>query len=296
MGQHRLWRWQYKTAPYLFIMPFFILFAIFSLYPFLFSFYISLTKWNGSSNKAFIGLENYKDLLSNREFWDSILNSIQMFVLYVPVMILLALLFAVLLNQSWMKLKGFFRTVFFVPNIISVVAVTFVFSMMFNTHDGLINKLLMNAGWTHEAIPWLDSPWWAKLTVAFMVLYRWLGYNMLLLMAGLQNIPADLYESAKMDGATPAQAFWSITVPLIRKIIAFCTILSTIGTFSLFTEPFILTKGGPLKSTTTPVLLLYQESFQNFHFGYASSIAVCFFFLMMTLTIVQLKLFRDDNS
>ncbi|TBL79753.1 carbohydrate ABC transporter permease [Paenibacillus thalictri] len=289
------WKWQLKVAPYVYISPYFILFLIFSLYPILYSVYISFTDWNGSRAKSFIGLQNYTDLFKDHTFWLSLWNSVVIFAMYVPLMLLLGLIFASMLNANWMVGKGFFRMALFVPNFVSVVAVSFVFVLLFNTQDGLVNTLLKNAGWIDKPIPWFESPWWARTSVALMVLYRWLGYNMLLLMTGLQSIPKDLYEAAYVDGATKVKSFFYITIPLVKRILLFCTVLSTIGTFSLFTEPFILTKGGPLNSTITPVLMLYNESFQNFNFGYASSIAVCFFILMMLISLLQMRMFDGKN-
>ncbi|HEY0828021.1 MAG TPA: sugar ABC transporter permease [Bacilli bacterium] len=294
--ENRLWwKWQYRTAPYLFIAPFFILFAIFTFYPFFYSFYLSFVEWNGSARKIFVGPDNYIALVQDHSFWRSLGNSVLIFFLYVPLMLMLALIFAVCLNKAWMIGRGFFRTAFFIPNVISVVAVSFVFAIIFNQHEGLLNVVLSNLDLIKEPIRWLETPFWAQASVALMVLYRWTGYNMLLLLAGLQSIPKDLYEAAVMDGANASQIFLRITVPLLRRILLFCTVLSTIGTFSLFTEPFILTKGGPLDATMTPVLLLYRESFQNFNFGYASSIAVCFFFLMLILTLLQMRLLGDKD-
>ncbi|AIQ65655.1 hypothetical protein PSTEL_23640 [Paenibacillus stellifer] len=287
------WNRQLRYAPYLYISPYFILFGIFSLYPIIYSFYLSLTEWNGSRDKLFVGLDNYAALLRDHYFWLSLWNSVVIFLMYVPLMLFLGLIFASMLNSNWMVGKGFFRMALFVPNFVSVVAVSFVFVLLFNTQDGLINTFLMNLGWIKNPLPWLDSPWWARFSVASMVLYRWLGYNMLLLMTGLQSIPKDLYEAAYVDGATKVKSFFLITIPLVKKMLLFCTVLSTIGTFSLFTEPYILTKGGPLNSTLTPVLMLYNESFQNFNFGYASSIAVCFFILMMTVSLIQMRLFDE---
>ncbi|NHN29869.1 carbohydrate ABC transporter permease [Paenibacillus agricola] len=290
------WKWQFRLAPYFYISPYFLLFILFSLYPIVYSFYISLTDWNGSKVKSFIGLQNYTTLMQDNSFWLSLWNSAVIYMMYVPLMLFLALIFASVLNANWMVGKGFFRMALFVPNFVSVVAVSFVFVLIFNTQDGLMNTLLTNLGWIDKGIPWLESPGWARFTVAMMVLYRWLGYNMLLLITGLQSIPKDLYEAAYVDGASKIQSFFLITIPLVKRILLFCTILSTIGTFSLFTEPFILTHGGPLNSTLTPVLMLYNESFQNFNFGYASSIAVCFFILMMLVSLVQLRLFDDKNG
>ncbi|RCX23471.1 carbohydrate ABC transporter membrane protein 1 (CUT1 family) [Fontibacillus phaseoli] len=286
---------QMLVAPYIYISPYFILFFIFSLYPILYSIYISLTDWNGSGEKEFIGFENYMQLFSDNDFWLSLWNSTLIFLMYVPIMLFVGLILASMLNSNWMVGKGFFRMALFVPNFVSVVAVSFVFILLLNTQDGLVNSVLKSIGLIDNPIPWLESPWWARFSVAMMVLYRWLGYNMLLLLTGLQNISKDLYEAAYVDGATKIKSFFFITIPLVKKMLLFCTVLSTIGTFSLFTEPFILTQGGPLNSTLTPVLMLYRESFQNFNFGYASSIAVCFFILMMVISLLQMRIFDDKE-
>ncbi|MBA9084886.1 lactose/L-arabinose transport system permease protein [Fontibacillus solani] len=286
---------QLKIAPYIYISPYFILFFVFSLYPILYSIYISFTDWNGSGEKTMVGFENYIRLFGDKNFWLSLWNSSMIFLMYVPLMLFLGLIFASMLNSNWMVGKGFFRMALFVPNFVSVVAVSFVFVLLLNTQNGLFNSVLRNIGLIDNPIPWLESPWWARISVAIMVLYRWLGYNMLLLMTGLQNISKDLYEAAYVDGATKIKSFFFITIPLVKKMLLFCTVLSTIGTFSLFTEPFILTQGGPLNSTLTPVLMLYTESFQNFNFGYASSIAVCFFILMMTISLIQMRVFDDKE-
>ncbi|WP_410768553.1 carbohydrate ABC transporter permease [Fontibacillus sp. BL9] len=286
---------QMLVAPYIYISPYFILFFVFSLYPILYSIYISLTDWNGSGEKLFIGFENYIQLFSDNDFWLSLWNSTLIFLMYVPIMLFMGLILASMLNSNWMVGKGFFRMALFVPNFVSVVAVSFVFILLLNTQDGLVNSVLRSIGLIDNPIPWLESPWWARFSVAMMVLYRWLGYNMLLLLTGLQNISKDLYEAAYVDGATKIKSFFFITIPLVKKMLLFCTVLSTIGTFSLFTEPFILTQGGPLNSTLTPVLMLYRESFQNFNFGYASSIAVCFFILMMVISLLQMRIFDDKE-
>ncbi|MFP4976872.1 carbohydrate ABC transporter permease [Paenibacillus sp. CN-4] len=289
------WNKQMLVAPYLYISPYFILFFVFSLYPILYSVYISLTDWNGSGEKLYVGFENYAQLFRDNDFWLSLWNSTLIFLMYVPLMLFVGLILASMLNSNWMVGKGFFRMALFVPNFVSVVAVSFVFILLLNTQDGLVNSVLRNLGLIDSPIPWLESPWWARFSVAMMVLYRWLGYNMLLLLTGLQNIPKDLYEAAYVDGATKIKSFFFITIPLVKKMLLFCTVLSTIGTFSLFTEPFILTQGGPLNSTLTPVLMLYRESFQNFNFGYASSIAVCFFILMMVISLLQMRIFDDKE-
>lgn len=289
----RRWQFQYKAAPYVLILPFFLSFFLFSFIPLIFSFYTSMTRWNGFENREFVGLMNFQRLLADQLFWKTLWNSVIIFVLHVPLMLFLALTLAVLLNRPLMRAKGFYRTSIFLPNVINVVAIVFVFSLLFNKQDGLVNTLLLSAGFIQEPIGWLETEFWSRVSVALMVLYRWTGYNMILFLAGLQTIPRELYESAYVDGANGVQAFWRITLPNMRRIFLFCSVLSTIGTFALFTEPYVLTNGGPLYATMTPILYLYQEAFMNLNFGYASAIAVAFFFIMMLLTILQLRVFKD---
>ncbi|WP_314584338.1 sugar ABC transporter permease [Paenibacillus terrigena] len=293
--QNLYWKWQFKSAPYWFIAPFVICFIIFVLLPFSYSVYLSFTEWHGQETKTFVGLANYATLLKSGDFWQSIVSSVLIFVLYVPIMLALALTFAACLSTTWMKWKGFFRTVFFIPNITSVVAISFVFLLIFNADQGILNQILMSLGLLDEPIRFLETPWWARVSVAILVIFRWTGYNMILLLGGIQSISKSLYEAAKVDGANGIQSFWHITLPLMRRLLAFCTILSTLGTFSLFTEPFILTGGGPNMATTTPVVLIYNESFKNLNMGYASTISIFFFILMMILSLVQLRLFREHD-
>lgn len=290
------WKYQHRLAPYLFVAPFLILFLLFVLIPFLFSLGMSFTNWQGSDEWQFIGADNYARLIVSGEFLNSLLSSAIIFFLYVPAMLLIGLLLAVALNQPWLKFKGFFRTAFFIPNITSVVAVSFVFLLLFNTKDGMINHMLMSLHMIDKPLPFLDHPYWARITVAAIVMFRWTGYNMLLLLSGLQNIPQEIYEAAKMDGAGAMTTFFRIIIPMMRRILLFCTVLSTIGSFSLFVEPYIVTKGGPLQATTTPILLLFRESFEYFNFGYASAISILFFIIMITLTALQLRLFSDRHE
>lgn len=294
--QMNFWKHQYRAAPYLFIAPFFLSFLLFSLFPLLYSVYASFMDWSSLTSYSLAGFSNYTKLLGDERFWQAMWNCIIILIMHVPLMLFIALLLAVLLGRPLMKGKGVYRTAIFVPNVISVIAVAFVFSILLNRDEGLLNGILISAGLTNEPISWLETPGWARVSVAMMVLYRWTGYNMLLMLAGLQNIPKDLYESAHVDGATPFQSFIHITVPSIKKILVFCLILSTIGTFSLFTEPYVLTEGGPLNATLTPVLLLYREAFEKLDFGYASAIAVSFFILMMVIALIQLRLFEDRDE
>jgi lactose/L-arabinose transport system permease protein len=281
-----------RFAPYVFISPFYFLFFIFTLYPLLFAFYISFTEWNGINDARWLGLQNYTSLFKDDIFLQTLWNGIIIFIMYVPVLLFLALVLAVVLNSNLVRLKGFFRTAYFIPYITSLVAVGFTFRMLFGSEYGYVNEIIIGMGL--DKVDWLGSVWGVRITLCILVIWRWLGYNMVIMLAGLQNIPHDLYESARIDGAGPVQSFWKITVPLMLPIIMFTSVLSTIGTFQLFAEPLVLTRGsgGPENAITSVIMYLYNQSFSYLKFGYASAIGYIFFILMFVLTLLQIRLFR----
>jgi lactose/L-arabinose transport system permease protein len=282
-----------KWAPYLFISPFYILFAVFTLYPLLFALYISFTEWNGIGDAVWLGLDNYVTLFKDEVFLQSLKNGVIIFIMYVPLLVFLSLVIAVVLNTAFVRLKGLFRTLFFVPYVTSLVAVGFTFQMIFGSEYGYLNQLLGYFG-VHP-IDWMGTVWGARLALCALVIWRWLGYNMVIMLSGLQNIPADLYEAATIDGAGTAQRFFKITIPLMKPVLLFTFILSTLGTFSLFAEPLILTKGGPINTTISPVMYVYNESFSFLKFGYASAMAYVFFILMFVMSLIQMKLFGKED-
>jgi lactose/L-arabinose transport system permease protein len=281
-----------NSAPYIFISPFYILFAVFMLYPLLFSLYISFTEWNGIGDMRWIGLQNYKDLVKDEVFLQSLLNALILFVMYVPIMLFLALLFAVILNSGYVRAQRFFRTILITPYITSLVAIGFTFVMLFDRDYGLLNMFLQSIG--IAKVNWLGSVWGARIALTVLVIWRWVGYNMIIMLAGLQNIPHELYEAATIDGANKVQSFFRITMPMMKPVLLFTAILSTVGTFMLFVEPLVLTKGGPINSTITPIMYLYQQSFNYLKFGYASSMAYVFFLLIFIASLIQVKVFGKE--
>jgi len=286
-----------KRWAYAFISPFYILFAIFNIFPITFSIYLSFTKWKGTGPKVFVGLENYRRLIADPVFWQSIRNGFIIFFLYVPIMTLLALVLAVILNAKFVKFFRVFRTMLFIPYITTMVAVGYVFRMMLNAKGGLFNTVLASIGL--PAVPWLENIWWARVSISLLIIWAWLGYNMVIMLAGLQTIPKDLVESATIDGANQVQAFFHITVPLMRPIILFSVILSTIGSFGLFNEVYALTAsgqlGGPMRATITPLVYIYQQAFRNFNFSYAASLSYIYFVIILILALLQFRYFgRED--
>jgi ABC-type sugar transport system permease subunit len=226
-----VWRelWRARWG-YLFISPFFILYLVFGLYPLIASFVLSFTNWKGQGPLEFVGLANFELLLKDAVFWQSMLNGVILFFLYVPLMTLLALTLAVILNSKRVRGFRFFRTLIFLPYITNMVAAGYTFQMLLNQRYGLFNVVLDVFG--VPPVPWLDSVWGARVSLCLLVIWAWLGYNMVLMLAGLQTIPSELNEAAAIDGATPVQIFSQITVPLMRPVILFCVILSTMGSLT----------------------------------------------------------------
>lgn len=286
---HEIWR---SRWPYLYISPFFILFLIFGLFPVIFSIYLSFSTWQGLGPIQFTGLSNYQLILSDGVFWQSMLNGVILFFLYVPLMLLMAMVLAVILNSR--RIRGFrlFRALIFLPYITNMVAAGFTFKLLMATDNGLFNMILGTVG--IPPVPWLDNVWWARVSLAILVIWAWLGYNMIFYLAGLQTIPGELTEAARIDGANSIQAFFLITVPLLKPVILFTTVFSLIGSFNLFAEILALTNGGPVNATITPLIYIYNQAFSYFHLGYAATVSYVYFFFIFIVTLLQLRVFRTE--
>jgi lactose/L-arabinose transport system permease protein len=278
---------------YAFISPFFIMYAIFGLYPLILSIYLSLSEWKGVGPITLIGLGNFIKLFGDRVFWQSMANGSILFMLYVPVMLFLALALAVILNSGKIKGFRFFRTLIFLPFITNMVAAGFAFRILLTNENGLFNIALNFIGL--PGVPWLESVWWARISLSLLIIWAWLGYNMVIMLAGLQTVPGEMNEAALVDGATPIQAFFLVTIPLMRPVILFCAVTSTIGSFGLFAEVQALTGGGPANATITPLIRIYGMAFQNLQFGYASAMAYMFFAIVFFLTLVQFRVFGRER-
>ena len=278
---------------YIFISPFYILFAVFSLGPMLFSIYMSMAKWKGLGPIKFVGFKNFSYLLGpgGKAFWQSISTGFILFFMYVPLMTFVAIVLAVILNSG--KIRGFriFRTLLFAPYVTSMIAAGITFRLLLEYKDGLINIMLNLVGL--PSVPWLESVWGMRVSLCLLIIWGWLGYNMVIMLAGLQTISPELTEAAKIDGATSVQTFFRITIPLLRPVIVFSLILSTIGTFGLFNEVMALSRnapiGGPLRATVTPMVHIYITAFRNLRYGRASAMSYVFAVLIFIFTMLQHK-------
>lgn len=286
-GAFRSWRVAFHRyrAPYLFILPFFVLFSFFFIYPIGFSLSLSFHEWSGFGPARFVGLDNYRRLLHDELFWGSMLNATILFFVYVPAMTFLALVLASLLHSRYLRLQGMWRALLFLPNITSMVAAGYTFRLLLDTDSGFVNRFLSLFG--VSPVPWLDDIWWARISLGLLVLWAWLGYNTVIMLAGLQTIPPELIDAAKVDGANAAQIFRRITVPLLRPQIVFAVTLSVIGTYSLFTEPYVLTRGGPVQATTTPVYQVFTTTFAYLKVGYGAAMSYVYFAVIVVVTLFQ---------
>lgn len=284
---------KYNIIGWLFTGFSIILIITFVFYPMVQALITSLKSGMGN-NLKFVGLMNYRKLFSDATFIKAVQNTLIYLVIQVPIMILLALFISVLLNDKDLKGKGFFRTAIFLPCVTSLVAYSVIFKSLFS-NDGLMNKILINLNIISTPIQWLTNPFWAKMVIIIAITWRWTGYNMIFYLAGLQNIDPSIYEAAKIDGASSRNQFFKITIPLLKPIILFTTITSTIGTLQLFDEVMNITKGGPGNATITISQYIYNLSFKyNSNFGYAAAVSYVILIMIVILSLIQFKVAGDD--
>jgi len=277
---------------YLCLSPLLLHFLIFLAFPLVFSLYLSLTSWDLlSPEKGFVGLGNYVHLFHDRDFWLAAINTVIFAVWRVGAGTLLALLLALLVNQ---KVRGisFFRGAIFAPVITSLVAISVVWLWLYDPNYGLFNVPLQILGL--PPLAWLEDPHLAMPGVIIMSIWKGVGYTMVIYLAGLQGIPEEFYEAARIDGAGSWARFRHVTLPLLTPVTLFVLVISTIGAFQVFAQIYVMTDGGPVKSTTVAVYYLYQQGFQFFHMGYASAIAWVLFLVMLVLTVIQFRSFRQE--
>lgn len=267
-------------------LPYLLSFALFMAFPLVFSFILIFHKWNIITPMQWVGLKNFIRLFNDVQFFKALWNTLIFLAIHIPLQIVIALLLAVFLNQK-IKFRGFFRAVFFMPVIISGVVITILWSQLYSYETGLLNLILIKLGLSR--IPWLNDPGWAMPSIAIMATWKNVGLYIVLFLVGLQNIPGYLYEAAEIDGASPVQKFLYITVPALNNTIVLVVILSTIGGFSLFIEPFVMTGGGPMSSTLSAMLYIYNQAFYFGHMGYAATLGFFFAAIVFVVVLVQKK-------
>ena len=279
-----------RAAGWLFLAPASIMIAVMSFYPMIRAFIISLQTGAGANMRfAEPIFSNYKRILADKVFQQSIVNTFLYLIIQVPIMLVLAILLAQLLNNKDLKFRGFFRTCVFLPCATSLVSYSLIFRSMFAT-DGLINSILIKLGILSTGYNFLGNSASAKIVIILALIWRWTGYNMVFYLAGLQNIDYSVYEASYIDGATPFQQFMKITIPLLKPTILMTAIMSTSGTLQLFDESMNLTAGGPGKSTMTLAHYIYNISFvETPKFNYAAALSVCILVMVAVLSAIQMK-------
>lgn len=279
-------------SAYLLIAPYLLFLSVFLIYPIFFSVWLTFHDWNIVSPEIpFVGLENYRRLIGDELFYKALWNTFRFILINIPLQIVIALLLAVALNQP-IKGKGFFRAAYFLPVVTSGVVISFLWSWMLSTDDGIINEVL---GWFGIGpIPWLTSETWSIPSLAWVAAWKNLGYYVVIFLAGLQSIPKTLYEAARIDGAGPVQTFFRITLPMLNPAMLLVLVMSTINGFQLFTEPFIMTGGGPANSSLSVVMYIYKNAFQSLDMGYAATIGLALALIILTVSLLQKKLLERD--
>ena len=285
-----------NTAAWFFLAPALALIGVFFFLPVAASLLLSVTDFDlygiaDPANTQFVGFDNYVRLLKTPDFWLALRNTFYFAFVGGPLTIAVSLGAALLLSSKLVRFKSFFRTIYFTPFVTTLVAVAIVWKYLYHTRYGLFNYALGALG--IEPIDWLGDPNWAMPAIILMAVWKSFGYNMLIFIAGLQAIPEDLYDAAEIDGASAVRRFFSITLPMLAPTLVFVSVITMIGYFQLFAEPYVMTQGGPLRSTTSVVLLMYEEGFRWWRMGYAAAIAFVLFIVILLATLVQFRLQKE---
>jgi multiple sugar transport system permease protein len=284
-----------SRAAWWFLAPALVLIGIFFFLPVAASFLLSITDFDiyavgDLANARFVGLRNYAELAGNPLFWTAVRNTFYFALVGGPITVAVALAAALLVNARVVRFKSVFRTIYFVPFVTTLVAVAIVWRYLYNPQYGLLNYVLGLAG--IDPVNWLGDPKWAMPAIILLAVWKNFGYHMLIFIAGLQAVPDELYEAAELDGAGAIRRFWHVTLPMLAPTFFFVGVVTMIGYFQLFAEPYVMTMGGPLRSTTSLVLLMYEEGFRWWRMGVAAAIAFVLFVLILGWTLVQLWIER----
>lgn len=274
------------------VSPYLLHFVVFVAFPVVFSVVLTFHKWNIISPMEYTGLTNYVRLFKDATFLKSLINTLIFLIVHIPLQIIVALFLAEVLNQK-IKFRGFFRAAFFLPVIVSGVVVTILWQQLFGYDTGLLNRLLISVGF--GKVGWLTDPDIAMSSIAVMATWKNVGLYIVLFLVGLQTVPSHYYEAADLEGATHIQKFFKITLPMINPTIFMVVILSTIGGFSLFIEPYVMTGGGPLNSTISAVLYIYKQGFFYYHMGYSATLGLVFAMIILFVVFLQKRFVEKDK-
>jgi multiple sugar transport system permease protein len=291
-----LWKMRREWSAYLFLSPGLILFSLFTVFALIFAFYLTFHEWNIiGTDRPFIGLQNYERMFADEDFRQSVINTAYYTGASVPLTMGIGLLVALLLNQP-IRGRGLLRTFYFMPVVTPFVVVAIIWKWLYNGDFGLFNYYLLKVHLIDEPLLWLSDKNLAMPAVVLMSVWSGVGFSMVIYLAGLQSIPQELYDAAKVDGAGAWARFRHITVPMLAPTTLFLMVMGIIGSFQVFTQIFIMTNGGPVHRTTTMVFYIYEAAFKFYEMGYASTLAYGLFALLFVFTLFQLRLYRRASS
>jgi multiple sugar transport system permease protein len=287
----RIWR---ERSAYLFIAPGLILFSVFTLAALIFAIYLTFHRWSIiEPDKPYVGLQNYEDMVHDERFVQSILNTVYFTGASIPLTMIIGLVLAILLNQP-IRGRGIFRTAYYLPVVTPFVVSALLWKWLYNGQYGLFNYYLLKGHVIDQPLLWLSDKQLAMPAVVLMSIWGGVGFSMVVYLAGLQAIPEQLYESAKLDGAGTLRRLWYVTIPMLRPTTLFLLVMGIIGSLQVFTQIFVMTSGGPVNKTTTMVYYMYLWAFKYYDMGYASTLAFALFVMLLAFTAFQLRLFRQD--
>ncbi|HMA59691.1 MAG TPA: sugar ABC transporter permease [Halanaerobiales bacterium] len=279
-------------TPYLFLIPALIFMGIFLFYPIVDVFRLSFTDYNMITEAKFLGTQNYENLFNDPLFWKTLKNSFIYLIGVVPLLVILPIFIAVLVNRQLKGIK-WFRAAYYIPVVTSMVVVGIMWKWLYKG-NGLLNYLLMSIGLINDPISWLTSTKYALYSVMAVTIWKGLGYYMVIYLAGLQSIPEELYEVSKIDGANWWQKHLYVTIPLLKPSILLVTILSSIAAMKVFTEVYVMTKGGPINSSKTLVFYIYEKAFENLNLGYAAAMGFVLFIVIFILSYFNFKILGQE--
>lgn len=293
---YTLGRMKREWTAYLFLAPGLILFAIFTVFALIFAFYLTFHQWDIiSPEKPFVGLDNYREMAQDERFHRSVLNTAYFTVVSVPLTMAIGLGIALLLNQP-LRFRGLFRTMYFLPVVTPFVVSAIIWKWLYNADFGLFNYYLLKTGLIGERLLWLSDKNLAMPAVILMSVWGGVGFSMVVYLAGLQAVPEELYEAAKIDGAGAFARLRFITIPMLAPTTLFLLVIGIIGSFQIFTQIFVMTQGGPVDRTTTIVYYIYKSAFTFYEMGYASTLAYGLFAMLFLVTLLQLRLYRNADA
>ncbi len=277
------------------LIPALLIYIGFAIVPIIISFYYSLVKWDGFSPMHFVGLANFKRLIHDGLFWNSLKNNVYIIIASVVGQLVLALFFALILNT---KIKGakFFRTIGFLPVVLSSVVVSLTWSLILNPTNGLLNTVLRHLGLGVMAENWLGSEHWAMFSVCMVIIWQFIGLYMIIFLAALQNVPNEILEAADIDGASEWTKTWKIVVPMIKETILAALVLAISGSLKAFDQIYIMTSGGPSHSTEVSAIYMYKQTFENLQYGYGSAISVFIFIFGLAIILILNAFMRNRTA